>query len=723
MYQQQQMQQPQMNQPQYLANTCYNQIDQSTFNPNLPASNDVFPQVQQTQWLANPQAMQMLGMAIGTFRLRLQERAQRSSLHVWAYNKISQGRFQNQVWQQWCGHLAGFLEFISVVQAQNNPPQVAVTKAADTMFKCYLASCVAEQPQLAQFVAQDPNMMAELQKYSQVFGAIMQDVQAYRSGRMVAPQQQQMMQQPQMGMMNNGQMVSMAQPSVGQLPAVGMNPVYGQQQMVQRAPMQLSTMAVGHQSLSVQPAMTVQALPGNGDTGMDYGIPTAEPIPAPAPMQQMQMQQPAVTPALNPVESYGVSVAEATAPVIQQPFVPVEELDRPIPMTAKDVILDPHYYIPQGVEIDQERPFDFIYSPGGIVTRPAYQVDWQVTRNDTFVYTQMVNPEKYIRFYTKWPDGVVQESIVEINEMMNYLKHEIDADLRGAAYKPKGEVRLTALKIHTQINDMMPLAEVKELQLADETTPVKMSGDYQGTTDMENEVESRKTLRAELGLSKEDKLPSHEYRSTRTHLIDIDQECFDVLMTSLDTNDLQQIAKDIALANRQGLLSDRVYNFIKGRLTTEVNSFMKDSMSLDLDIDNFIDDISELMDVLNTDYDAKYVKHLKDAASLILARSVQLHRTEDEEGEVVFSINDTYVNLQTGWVLADLTDAKLNDEAQLVSGYTHQALIDAIKGMFSRAEAGERILRRFRVITLDGAYLEFFKGVLVQSAFMFRRVA
>jgi hypothetical protein len=724
MYPQQQMMQQQQHQPQYLANICINQVDQSTFNPNLPNGNDLPIQVPQSQWLMNPQAQQLLGVALGTFRLRLQERAARSPLHTWAYNQISQNRFQNQIWQQWSAHLAGFLEFIMVAQSQNNPPQVAVPKAADTMFKCYLSNCVAAQPQLGQFIAQDQAAIADIQKYSQLFGVIMQDIQAYRSGRAMAPQQQMMAQQPQMAMMNNGVMVSMAQPGYGQLPAVGVNMNYGQPQMAQRAPMQLSAMAVGAQPLGVQPSMAVQPLSGTGNTGMDYGIPAAEPVPAPMPVVQPQQQS---TAPLMPVESYGESVAPVTTPVVHQPVMTVEELDRPIPMSAKDVILDPHYHTPAGFDVDMERPYDIIHSPGGIVTRPAYQVpDWTVTRNDTFVYTQMVDPSRYIRFYTKWPDGMVQESIVEINDMMNYLQHEIDADLRQAATHHKGEVRRTALKIHTEITDMKPIAEVKELQLADECQPVKMSVDFQGTTDMENEVESRKVLRQELGLSKEAKLPSHEYSSTRTHLIDIDQDGFDALLGSLDTNDLQQVAKDFALHNRQGLLSARVYNFINQRLTLETNSFLKDAMSLDVNIDDFMNDIGPLFDHLNTELSngQKYVNLLKEASSLILSRAVQLSRTEDEEGgDVTYSINDTFVNLQTGWMLADLTDAKLNTEAQLVSGYTHLALIDAIKGMYSRASAGERILRRFRVVTLDGAYLEIFKGVLVDKAFMFKRVA
>lgn len=699
----------QQQQVQYLAGISYNQVDQSTFNGNLPTANDAIPQVQQTQWLAQPQAMQMFATAIGIFRLRLQERSTRSGLHTWAYNQISNSRFQNQIYQQWGNTLAVFLEFLSVVQAQNNPPQVAVQKAADTMFKCYLATCVAQQPQLMQLVANDQNMVNELGKYSQMYGAINQDLQAYRSGQMMSPQQQ-----PQMGVMATGQIVSINQPSSGQLPAVGLSNVYGAPQQMQRAPMPLSSMAVGQSSLSTNQSLPIQ-IAGQGSTGMDYGVPVIEPVP---------VAQPAQPKVINPVETYGVSVAPVTQAIIQKPEVPIEELDRPVPLTAKDVILDPHYYVPAGAVIDEERAYDTIYSPGGVITRPAYQVpDWKVTRNDTFVYTQMIDPTKFIRFYTRWPDGVVQEKIVEITEMMDYLKHEIDADLRRGAERSVGEVRVTALKISNVITDMKDLAEVKELKLTDENVPVRLSVELQGTTDMENEVEVRRYLRQELGLTKEDKLPSYEYKTTRTHFLDIDQDGFDALLATLDSNDLQDVAKDIAKLNRQGILEPRVFNFINRRLTDEVNAFLRDSMSQEIDIDDFVNDISELLDYLGNNSGTNYVKLLREAASSILGKAVQLSCIKDDDGVTNFSINDTYINLQTGWLLADLTDATINTEAQLVSNYTHAALIEAIKGMYSRADAGARILNRFRVITLDGAYLEIIRGVLVQSAFMFRRVA
>lgn len=693
-----QQQQPQM---QMIAGICFNAVDQSTFNPNLPNNNDAVPQIQASQWLQNPQAQQMLAMSLGIFRLRLQERAARSPLHTWAYNAISTNRFQNPVWNDWGNRLAAFLEFLSVVpsQAQQNPPNVAVPKAADTMFKCYLATCAAQQPQLYQFIAQDQSMTSELQKYSQLSGAIMQDIQAYRQGRMASQQQQQV---PYAQQQAYGQPVNMG---------------YGQPQQAHQTPLQ--SMAVQPQAAySVQP-MAIQASTGPGNTGMDYGIPAAEPLPV-APLQNVLAQP---NKPLNPVETYGVSIAPVDTVAPLAPVYAVEELDRPIPASAAEVIMEPHYHTPVGFEVDEERAFDIIHSPGGVITRPAYQVkDWVVTRNDTFVYTQLVDPQRYIRFYTKWPDGMVQENIVEITPMMNYLQHEIDADLRRAAHQPDGKVVQKQLAIHKEINNMKTITEVKELMLTDEHQPVRMLVEFQGSTDMENEVEARKLLRQDLNLSKDDTLPAHEYRSSRTHLIDLDDASFEALMTTLDSNDLAAVAKDLTMHLRKGVLTPRMYNFINKRLTEETNSFLKDAMSQEVRIDDFVEDVIPLMDHLAT-LDGKYVVMLKEATALLLSRSVQLHRSEDEDNGVVYSINDSFVNLQTGWNLADLSDGKLSDEAQLVSGFTHQALIDAIKGMLGRATPAERILHRFRVITLDGAYLEIFKGVLVQNAFMFKRVA
>lgn len=714
MYPQQYVQQPQQNQPQALNGIVFNLLDQSTFNPNLPNNNDVQAQVQLTPWLQQQSAQQLLARAVAVFRLRLQERAQRTFVHTWAYNNISQNRFQNQVWTDWCNRLAGFLEFLIVCQPQTNPPETALAKATDSMFKCYLSSCVAMNPQLQQFIPQDQYgqaMHADIQKFSQILGVINQDLQAYRSGRQMSPQQQMpQYAQPQQ---------QYGQPQ--QLPPISMAQ-YGQQQPQYHqpvAPLPLQSMAVGSQPVQSLQPLPVHSSPGAGSTGMDYGIPSKEPVVTPP---QQLLSQP-VKP-LNPVETYGVSVAavETVAPV-QQAYVP-EELDRPIPSSAAEVTMDPHYYMPAGFTVDEERPFDIIHSPGGIVTRPAYQVkDWKVTRNDTFVYTQLVDPNRFIRFYTKFPDGMVQENIVEITPMMEYIKHEIDADLRGAAVNTKGKVVRNIVEVHKSIADMKPIAQVKELMLTDEDQPVQLTVEFQGSTDMENEVEARKHLRAELGLAKDAKLPAYEYRSSRTHLIDLDEDGFNTIMASLDCNDLVQIGKDLQLHTRQGILTPRVFNFLDERLTRETNSFLKDAMSLEnVSIDNFCEDIGALLDGLAT-MDSKYVSLLKGASQLILARSIQLYRTTDEDEEVSYSVNDSFINLQTGWTLAEISDGKLSDEAQLVSNFTHQALIDAIKGMYSRADDAARILNRFRVITLDGAYLEIFRGVLIQSAFMFKRVA
>ena len=90
------MQYQQQQPVQQLAGIAYNMVDQSTFNQNLPMNNDAPIQVQPSPWLNQQGAQQMLGMAVGLFRQRLQDRSNRTPLHCWAYNRISQNRFQNQ---------------------------------------------------------------------------------------------------------------------------------------------------------------------------------------------------------------------------------------------------------------------------------------------------------------------------------------------------------------------------------------------------------------------------------------------------------------------------------------------------------------------------------------------------------------------------------------------------------------------------------------------------
>lgn len=675
--------------PQIHNGICLNIPDTSTFLNN-PQENQAIPHPQMTQWFQQQQSQQMYADGVGRLRALLQQRSNRTYLHTWTYNYLSQNQFNNQAWQQWCGLLVNFMEFLSVAQPQTNPPAQAVSRAVDTVYKCIL-SATCDTAGLHQLIAHDQTAMAEQVKYRDQLQVINQDIQSYRQGTYRMPTQQQQQQYRTM-------------------PA----PTYGAPQ-----PQQYGVSSV------VQQAALPNYNVGGGST------------PAPNNYSLVQAAEPQAPKSLQPVESYGAPIlTEVAAPnVLTQIYATKPDLDTqlPVPLNAAKVVMDPNYYVPNGVTIDPTRPFDVIHSPGGIITRPAFlEPDWTVSRSDSYIHTEMLDPAKYIRFYTKFPDGLVEEQIMEYTPDMNYLNHEINIDLKervaNAHNKGKPPVVYAKTKVGTVLTDMVTVAEVVDLPTIDSATPIKMANEFQGSTEMEIERMAAIELRRSLKVSKEDTLPAHEYFSSTGHAIDVTREVYDQLVELAETGDLLTVAKVVTRLTESGELSMRVSNHINQRFTTDVNAYLADALSMDLRIDDFCADIGDVFNYFNSTpmYGKAYSDMLQKAGHHLVGFILNLdvdvvEGDEESEEDEVFSMISRYTNLQTGWTLKQLTDRPTIGEVNLVSRHTHQALIQAVQGMNQRASEKERLTHRFRVITIDGAYLEMFRGALVTGAFLFKR--
>lgn len=688
-------------QPQMHNGFCVNMVDSSAFLNNPIQENQAIPHPPMSQWFQQNQSQAMYRDAVGKMRARLQERSNRSPLHIWTWNFISQNYFNNQAWQEWCITLFNFLELLTVAQSQYNPPQVAVDRASDTIYKCILVTMCDTQG-FQQVVAQDPAMVADMQKYRAMLPTIRADIQAYRQGTYRPggqPQQQQYGVQPNYGVQQNTANYG--------VPSNGGNANYGVQ--------------------ANNPVGGYVEKPTTAAISYGLGKPASDPTPA----------------TLNPVESYGAIIKPVEPPAQRQVYENMapnggntqqyELSDLPVPSSASQVVLDPKYYLPAGKAVDIMRPFDTIYSPGGIITRPAYQVpSWKVTRNDKHVYTELLDPGKYVRFYTKFPDGLIEEIIVEYTEDMNYLQHETNPQLREAFEKAhskgKPQVIYAQTPISTHMKDMQTIEEVVKLEVAGSDKPVKMVDEFQSSTEMETEQLAAVELRSRLGLARDAVLPVHEYYSTRLHVLDIDRPTFDALKELNELGDLIQISKELLRMKDQGSLPLRVFNFIDLRFTKDINNYLEQALSIDTKMDSFCLDIGELFNYFNTTpaLGKNYSNLLMQATPALVGFNLNMSEDVIQDGEgttvqEIFGISHRYTNLQTGWTLAQLTDRPAIGEANLVSRFSHEALIEAVHGMFTRATDNDRVRNRFRVITLDGAYLEMFRGALVAKSFMFKR--
>jgi hypothetical protein len=678
-----------------------NQVDQGTFSPNLPFSNDKVPQLQLRPW--QQQNQQLVLEAIGRFRGELQAAVNRTNMHTFAYNVMANGNFNNPQWTEWCGYVANLLEFMLVMQPQANNPQIAPTKAAQTCKNFYLGQMAVAFPQLQQFL--NPQQMAEIQQYQMKFGNFQVDWRTYASGAM--QQQPQYMQPPQYGQSQQYQQ----QPMMNTMGSYQMQPQQPQAMMNQltvNTQAAVQPMQLNHLQQQMAPA---------GNMGDTYDVPQAE------------MAKP-----IQPVEQYGEpsNPLYGDQPAMQQQFQqqPVQQTDLPVPMSVKDVVMDPNYFVPMGVVINVLRPFDVIYSPGGVETRPAHlaaALGWVRTGGSNDPYEQSCDPTMYLRMYTRWPDGTVKESFVkwEDHQMLEYMRHEIDESLRAAAYRPDGEIRVTAVPISNGVNGMKPLEEVMKLDLTDELTPVELPVELQGSTDMENEIEARQYIQENMALMEDDIIPCHEYKSSRTHLLDITPEVFEELREKTRLNDIMMFAKDLKQMTLDGKLPTRVFRFLNDRMTTGVNLFIKDALSIEnLDIDSFTDDMGALIDVLLGRYGQPTVDKFKAGTSLMFGKNLNLQFAETSNSATAVAVVDAYINFQLGWTQAQLTDSalKISKEPQLVSSLTHQVFIDVLKSIFKRHTKEELLKRRIRLITADGVYLEVFRGFIMDTAMLIKQV-
>lgn len=133
-----------------------------------------------------------------------------------------------------------------------------------------------------------------------------------------------------------------------------------------------------------------------------------------------------------PATSDGFNWGRSTQvkPMVADTTKPVEE-----PVTLPD----PSLYSGKGTVVrdmttevqfdDRERPFDLIITPSGDQIAPAGLVDWKFTGNEARNYRLAYDPSEYLLVLVKSEDGVVTESLIEWNESMEYLDHELNSSL------------------------------------------------------------------------------------------------------------------------------------------------------------------------------------------------------------------------------------------------------------------------------------------------------
>lgn len=628
-------------------------------------------------------------------------------------------------------------------------PEQACEKAANHIHKGYLAMVFGETPMLNQ----NPQMsgyITELQQAAQVFNSLVMDIQRFKAGAFNQPQVMGYQQPTQMAYgqpQTQNQYGTTGIPPIAAGGMVGVPGGYHTQQ-----PYSASNFAV---SQPAQPYQTVQPnhAPVIDNPGFDPGLYRHDLKMEAAPLN-FNLASPTPVNTLAPTDSWGSGIAESpqsTPPkvaVMQNNSVEtvynphkadyatvdprythhprMEDLE--IPIGQDDIKVNPFNYIPAGVVLDFNRPWDRFYAPGGIVIERADTTKFKLTKGDVAPYKSVYNPKRYCRFFAKWPDGLVVEVFAPWSDdpemKMDYLKHETNESLKEQeALRRKARLNEVTVAEMTS-GKVVPLAAVAEV-IKDESvtelkniSPVLIDEIIYDLPDLEAEQKAVEIIREQIG-DTVDAVPAHRYLTVNRTKVAIDDDVADVLLKLKNTDDLRIIGSKLKELVNDGLISVRTMQYFNNRLTKEINEVSQVGLSIeDYNIVDFVQYIDEYLEYFGG-INKGLVACMQGAINSIAGRAFNLIKEND-----AWYVQDERTNIQLGLDSIELGNMEIGDTATRICPLVDNAIIQLVKDALTyNQDNDKRDVIRIRLITSDGVYLDVIRGRLKTGAMLINRVA
>lgn len=686
-----------------------NQVDKNTFNGDLPNGNDRVPNINLSQ--AMMQNQQIALQAIGYFRLVAQATAEKTQLHAFCYNLLAQNGFQNQVYQQWCQTLVTFVEFLIAVKGYNTND--AIQQGAQKLYEGFLSMAFKEyQGALQQVTPQ--GMWQGLQVGVQLYNQINNDCQRYAQGGVQAFQQQNT---GFSGFPNNNNGFNS---NSGNLPRIGVGGGGNQAAVTSNFGQQRQQAGIPLNNNAAGTATVGGGLYDEPVVGHQKPLTPVEEISSDVYSQYPTESYPEMNLQSSPAPQHSNNFSHQQAPAAAN-----EEMEElPVPLNLEEIVMDPSYYQPAGYKLNMEGLYDHFYNPGGIEIRPAHKSPWTVTIGDMNCYHLMLDPNEFIMFHVKFPDGVVLEHIVKWSPQMEYMRHELNDELRRRAHRPTGIVVESKHPISSLHGDVVTEEEVsivrKDTSLEfNAEGPVVLSQMFTGSTDLEVRAVVIEALEDLTGVTygPGKPMPPVEYVSMQTHYLKLDEEEFAKIDELSKCGDLGRVALDLQELGKAGF-DQSYYRFLNARLTKSINRFMRESMNLNIEIDDFASEACELLDYIQTKKGQRYLEIIRKGANDILRKAISVENTDG--GTCVVDYN---VNYQLPWHLDEMASLNIHSgKPVLVSTATHEGVQNVLRGMIKRVGPENVDSRNLRLITADGAVIELIRGYLVDKAMLLKLV-
>lgn len=683
-------------------------VDERTYLQGLPQSNNVVPDVYVGQHVPPT-----LSAAIAAdIRTRFQNGINKTPLHTAAYNALADNFFQNGLFPDavfYATNLAAFM-----VQSQGTPLQEAANTAVQYICLGLLGQILETHPHL-KTMGINPQVLNDVTAaYQRLTGMIIPDVEDYVKRCQSGAFQGQ----------GGGGLGGSPHSSPYQGPGLSHHGQSALQQYNRPAtPPPSPYQGRGQQAAGPRSVQQAPATTGNG-TQVNSG----------STQQFERLKMASTTPPASNTQQWSGGIIADTPPVEETPMDPrANELDRDdIPTTPEKIVVDPYYFRPDHLPFDEERPWDVIYVPGGITLVPAHlHPDQAITKSDVSTHPVSMEPQRFCRYHLIWPDGFIQDFPVKWQDGMDYLKHELNDALRDAHLPEKGTystasrmTRQTFLAPKTSAEiDTLRQEDIDEKDLVE--YPRLLSTIVIASSQLEEEELAMQAMQDEFDLDiADDTLPAVMYLSEQIHPMDVVTECQERLFSLLTSSSLIHCAEGLKSLLQDDLLPLRYYRFLNQRLTQAMNLALKDNLSIDdLSIDNFVEDITELMSVIDENEAYEGVGAILERKyTRVIERAMALRQNASDEEEDEFLVLDQAINYQTGFTMDQLADLKIDGDAQLIQSSTSPSLAKLVSSFVKTVKQDRKLPGRLILISADGIRLEVFAGWLGDNNFMIKRL-
>lgn len=287
----------------------------------------------------------------------------------------------------------------------------------------------------------------------------------------------------------------------------------------------------------------------------------------------------------------------------------------------------------------------------GFEVRPAYQApEWKLSFNAKRPYRLCYDPAKHLLFKARDLNGQIGEFLKEWNPSMDYMRHELNDDLRKRA---REEQQRDTSKIWTQISGLrqlpeFPLAVAEPEDVLNEESRKELLepgtlATYDDLIYVRDLSDVEEVLLAELGSTQYFRFANKPFEV----YVDLCDHHIVPMGTTMHVRSLAGQATLGTLAKSLGdmreKLGEKLFGVIDKRLAAEVSFIMTNRLGLTgWSIDSFMDDMLDLEQLIKDRYDedlwltlmGQARKVIDGALSVMTEEEVAVYATSESLREI-----------------------------------------------------------------------------------------